>query len=186
MQINDTALSGVKIIEPNVFGDNRGFFLETWQSKRYVEKGIDTTFIQDNLSSSKRGVLRGLHCQSPNFQGKLIYVLQGEVWDVIVDIRKGSPEFGKWIGVTLSSENKKQVYIPPGFAHGFCVTSETALFAYKCTEYYSPENEFCILWSDPDIGIEWPDLGGYNLSERDKQGIRLCDVPEGLLPSYPH
>ncbi len=140
MHVIDTPLPGVRIIEPKVFGDSRGFFMETWQQARYAEAGLPERFVQDNLSYSQRGVLRGLHFQNPNGQGKLVYVLQGEVFDVAVDVRLGSPTFGQSVSVLLSADNKRQFYVPPGFAHGFCVTSETALFTYKCTELYAPKD----------------------------------------------
>lgn len=175
MKVLETKLPGVLIIEPDVHGDARGFFMETWQQKRYAEYGLPANFVQDNLSLSHKGVLRGLHYQDPNPQGKLVYVLQGEVFDVAVDIRRDSPTFGQWVGVTLSSENKRQLYIPEGFAHGFCVTSETALFAYKCTDYYNPQAEHGIIWNDPDIGIEWP-VKKPVLSEKDRQNMRLKDI----------
>jgi len=177
MNIQDTALAGAVVIEPKVFGDERGFFLETYNQARYREAGIDLDFVQDNLSYSRRGTLRGLHFQNPHCQGKLVYVLEGEVFDVAVDIRRHSPTFGQWVGVTLSSENKWQFYVPPGFAHGFCVTSETALFAYKCTDLYAPECEGSILWCDEDIGINWP-IENPLLSEKDQAAPRLKDVPQ--------
>lgn len=166
MNVLETALSGLKIIEPKIFGDQRGYFLETWNRKRYAELGIDADFVQDNLSFSRSGVVRGLHYQHPETQGKLVYVLQGEVFDVAVDIRKNSPTFGRWEGVVLSGENRRQLYVPEGFAHGFCVLSETALFAYKCTAFYNPQVEGGILWSDTDIRIDWP-VTHPVLSEKD-------------------
>jgi dTDP-4-dehydrorhamnose 3,5-epimerase len=176
MRIQDTALAGALLIEPKVFGDPRGYFLETYNQDRYREAGMDLDFVQDNLSLSRQGTLRGLQYQNPQPQGKLVYVLEGEVFDVAVDIRKDSPTFGQWVGVTLSSENKRQFYVPPGFAHGFCVTSETALFAYKCTDRYVPEAEGGILWNDEDIGIDWP-ITEPLLSEKDKAAPRLRDIP---------
>ena len=173
-------ISGLLTIEPKVFGDARGFFLETWNLDRYRAAGLDADFVQDNLSFSRRGILRGLHFQNPKPQGKLLQVLLGEVFDVAVDIRRSSPTFGKWHGLVLSAENKRQFYIPPGFAHGFVVLSETALFHYKCTECYSPKDEMAIRWDDPDIGVEWP-LKEPLLSERDVKGLRLCDVPAERL-----
>ena len=175
MKVIATALPGVMIIEPKVFGDAWGFFMETWNQARYEEHGLPAVFVQDNLSFSQKGVLRGLHFQNPNAQGKLVYVLQGEVFDVAVDIRVGSPTMGKWVGVTLSSENKCQIYIPEGFAHGFCVTSETALFAYKCTEMYQPLSEYGVSWKDPDLGIKWP-IEKPLLSEKDLNYPRLKDI----------
>ncbi|MBS3975471.1 MAG: dTDP-4-dehydrorhamnose 3,5-epimerase [Syntrophomonadaceae bacterium] len=176
-----TKLPGVLVIEPPVFGDARGFFMETWNQKRYAEAGLPASFVQDNLSFSKLGTLRGLHFQHPNAQGKLVYVLQGEVFDVAVDIRTGSPTFGQWVGVTLSAANKRQLYIPEGFAHGFCVTSETALFAYKCTDFYNPATEGGIAWDDPDLGIPWPDSKPI-LSEKDRNYPRLKELPPERLP----
>jgi len=171
----------VCVIDPRVFGDQRGFFLETWSASRYAEAGIPGAFVQDNLSRSAKGVLRGLHLQHPMGQGKLVYVLQGEVFDVAVDVRAGSPTFGRWVGYTLSADNKRQLYIPPGFAHGFCVTSESALFAYKCTELYHPEHELGIAWDDADIGITWP-VEEPVLSGKDRAYPRLAAVPESRLP----
>ena len=178
-----TKLLGTLLLEPKVFGDERGFFMETWNAQRYREFGLDENFVQDNLSRSRRGVLRGLHFQEPNPQGKLVSVLDGEVFDVAVDIRIGSPTFGQWEGYTLSAQNKLQFYIPPGFAHGFCVTSETALFAYKCTELYQPANEGAIAWNDPDLNIPWP-VDQPELSAKDAKGIRLADYPSDKLPQF--
>jgi dTDP-4-dehydrorhamnose 3,5-epimerase len=180
MNVIRCPISGLLTIEPKVFGDARGFFMETWNRERYREAGLDWNFVQDNVSLSRRGILRGLHFQNPAPQGKLVFVLQGEVFDVAVDIRRSSPTFGKWHGLVLSAENKRQFYIPPGFAHGFVVLSETALFHYKCTEFYSPKDEMAIRWDDPDIGVEWP-LTEPLLSERDVKGLRLCDVPAERL-----
>jgi len=183
MQVFNTELPGVVIIEPKVFGDERGFFMETWNQERYADTVTRDGFVQDNLSFSKKGVLRGLHFQRINPQGKLVYVLQGEVFDVAVDIRVGSPTFGQWTSVMLSSDNKRQFFVPAGFAHGFCVTSETALFAYKCTDKYNPQGEGCVLWNDPDLNIPWP-ADTPELSAKDAQGIKLADFPRELLPSY--
>ncbi len=183
MQIIPSRLAGAFIIEPRVFGDARGFFMETWNKARYVEAGISADFVQDNLSFSQRGVLRGLHFQNPNPQGKLVQVLQGEVFDVAVDIRVGSPTFGDWEAVVLSAENRRQFYVPPGFAHGFCVTSESALFAYKCTDLYNPAAEGSVLWNDPDLGIPWP-IEAPSLSAKDRDGIRLRDFPQERLPRF--
>ena len=183
MQIKETNLLEVRLIEPRVFGDERGFFMETWNAARYADIGLPERFVQDNLSFSRRGVLRGLHFQNPNAQGKLVYVLQGEVFDVAVDIRLGSPTFGQVATAVLSSENKRQFYIPPGFAHGFCVTSETALFAYKCTEFYDPKAEASILWNDPALGIEWP-VDSPELSAKDAAALTLAGFPRERLPVY--
>jgi dTDP-4-dehydrorhamnose 3,5-epimerase len=183
VKVTETKLSGVLLIEPDVYGDNRGYFLETWNAARYREYGLPEKFVQDNLSFSRRGVLRGLHFQNPNPQGKLVYVIQGEVFDVAVDIRLGSPTFGQWVGVTLSSDNKRQLYIPEGFAHGFCVLSDTALFAYKCTDFYNPRAEGGIIWNDPDIGIAWP-VSEPIISDKDKANLRLRDIPSEKLAGY--
>lgn len=182
MKMTPTALPDVLLIEPKVFGDERGYFFESWQQQRYQELGLDLGFVQDNVSFSQKNILRGLHIQHPYSQGKLVYVLQGEVFDVAVDVRRGSPHFGRWVGFTLSAENHHQLYIPPGFAHGFCVTSDTALFAYKCTDLYHPETELSIAWDDPDIGIAWP-VDRPNLSKKDGDGWRLKDIAEVKLPS---
>jgi len=156
MKITTTAIPGVLLITPKVFGDSRGFFLESFHAARYAEAGIPSSFVQDNHSRSAKGVLRGLHFQKQYPQGKLVYVTIGTVFDVAVDIRKDSPTFGQWVGVTLSADEHQQFYIPPGFAHGFCVLSDTADFHYKCTDYYHPEDEGSLRWDDPDIGIQWP------------------------------
>jgi dTDP-4-dehydrorhamnose 3,5-epimerase len=183
MNVMKTDLPGVLAIEPKVFGDERGFFMESWNGRRYGEVGLPDNFVQDNLSFSARGVLRGLHFQNPQPQGKLVSVLQGEVFDVAVDIRLGSPTFGEWTGTTLSAENRRQLFIPPDFAHGFVVTSEAALFFYKCTDYYAPASERTVLWNDPDIGIEWP-IAEPSLSEKDRSASRLREMPEDALPRY--
>ncbi len=179
----ETPLAGVRLIEPRVFGDARGFFMETWNQARYAELGLPPRFVQDNLSFSRRGVLRGLHFQNPNGQGKLVYVLQGEVFDVAVDVRLGSPTFGQVASAILSADNKRQFYIPPGFAHGFCVTSESALFAYKCTEFYDPKAEASLLWSDPALGIDWP-VEVPELSAKDAAAPTLAAFPRDRLPVY--
>jgi dTDP-4-dehydrorhamnose 3,5-epimerase len=183
LKVLATELSGVLVVEPKVFGDARGFFMESWNGARYEEHGIEGQFVQDNLSYSAHGVLRGLHFQHPRAQGKLVSVLQGEVFDVAVDIRVGSPAFGRWTGVTLSAENRRQFWVPPGFAHGFVVTGESALFSYKCTDYYAPEYDGSILWNDPEIGIKWP-VENPSLSDKDRTAPPLSKVPEGTLPSY--
>lgn len=167
----ETSIEGVYIIEPTVFGDERGYFMETYQEKEFKEAGIDGTFVQDNQSKSKRGVLRGLHFQRTKPQGKLVRVIRGEVFDVAVDLRRDSATYGKWEGVTLSEDNKKQFYIPEGFAHGFLVLSDEAEFTYKCTDFYHADDEGGILWNDPEIGVEWP-LEGVDeliLSEKDEK-----------------
>ena len=156
MKVIETSIPGALIVEPKVFGDSRGFFLEIFHASRYAQAGILGPFVQDNHSHSAKGVLRGLHFQKQYPQGKLVYVTRGTVFDVAVDIRRDSPAFGQWVGVTLSVENHRQFYLPPGLAHGFCVLSEVADFCYKCTDYYHPADEGCIRWDDPEIGIEWP------------------------------
>ena len=176
MKISHSKLKGCVIIEPRVFGDDRGFFLETFQAARYKQEAcIDLPFVQDNHSRSARGVLRGLHFQKTKPQGKLVRVVRGEVYDVAVDIRKGSATFGEWEGVILSEENKKQFWVPPGFAHGFVVLSDTADFEYKCTDYYDPSDEGSILWSDPDLNIPWP-IANPALSTKDESAKRLVDL----------
>jgi dTDP-4-dehydrorhamnose 3,5-epimerase len=164
------------IVEPKIFGDSRGFFMESWNQRRYAEAGLPDSFVQDNLSFSHRGALRGLHFQNPSPQGKLVSVLQGEVFDVAVDLRRNSATFGKSESIRLSAENKRQFYVPPDFAHGFLVLSETALFHYKCTAFYSPKDELTLLWNDPDLGIDWP-LENPTLSEKDAKGLRLRELP---------
>ena len=166
---NKTDIEGVYIIETKVFGDNRGYFMETYNENEFKANGLDYNFVQDNQTKSKAGVLRGLHFQKTHPQAKLVRVLEGEVFDVAVDLRKGSKTYGKWVGVVLSEENKKQFMIPRGFAHGFVVLSETATFAYKCDDFYHPEDEGGIMWNDPEIGIEWPYKGEPLLSEKDKK-----------------
>ncbi|MEZ9835248.1 dTDP-4-dehydrorhamnose 3,5-epimerase [Vibrio breoganii] len=175
MKVIETEIPDVKIIEPAVFGDERGFFMETWQQKKFEElvTGKPTQFVQDNHSKSKKGTLRGLHFQTENTQGKLVRVISGEVFDVAVDIRKGSPTFGKWVGVYLSAENKRQLWMPEGFAHGFYVTSDVAEFVYKCTNYYHPPSEVSIRWDDEDINIKWPIDETPQLSEKDRNATYL-------------
>ncbi|MBP2198340.1 dTDP-4-dehydrorhamnose 3,5-epimerase [Pantoea cypripedii] len=176
MKIIDTKIADVKIIEPKVFGDERGFFLETFQKERYLSAlNIEGDFVQDNHSRSSKGVLRGLHFQRENPQGKLVRVVRGEVFDVAVDIRPESPTFKQWVGVYLSEENKTQFWIPPGLAHGFVVISDFADFEYKCTNYYDPSSEGCLLWNDPEVGIEWP-MESPLLSEKDKCGKLLSEL----------
>ena len=182
MNVVETSLPGALIFEPDVYGDDRGFFLETYNEARYKEHGLPH-FVQDNLSYSRNGVLRGLHFQNPNPQGKLVSVLEGEVYDVAVDIRIGSPTFGRWTGIYLSAENRRQFYVPENFAHGFVVTGDVALFSYKCTAYYSPEDEGTVLWSDPEIGVEWP-VREPTLSAKDQSARPLRGLPEGVLPDY--
>ncbi|WP_024870911.1 dTDP-4-dehydrorhamnose 3,5-epimerase [Tolumonas lignilytica] len=178
MKIIDTTIPAVKIIEPTVFGDARGFFMETWQEQKFNELVGEHRFVQDNHSKSRQGILRGLHYQTENTQGKLVRVIAGEVFDVAVDIRRSSPTFGQWIGVLLSSENKRQLWVPEGFAHGFYVTSETAEFVYKCTDYYNPSVEQSIRWDDPDLNIQWPLIEGKSplLSAKDAEGKWFKDA----------
>jgi dTDP-4-dehydrorhamnose 3,5-epimerase len=183
MRVTSTELPEVLVIEPLIRSDARGYFFESWHSARYRDAGLPETFVQDNLSASSHGVLRGLHFQEPKAQGKLITVLDGEVFDVAIDIRVGSPRFGKAVRMTLSGENKRQIYIPPGFAHGFCVLSESALFMYKCTELYAPEAEGGIIWNDPDLAIDWP-IEQPILSAKDARYPRLRDVDHRRLPVY--
>ena len=174
----ETKIKDLYIIEPKVFGDNRGYFMETYSKKAFNEAGLTMEFVQDNESSSKKGVLRGLHFQTKHTQGKLVRVTDGAVYDVAVDLRKGSPTYGQWEGILLTAENKKQFYVPEGFAHGFLVVSDYATFNYKCTDFYAPEYDGGVLWNDPDIGVEWP-LEGIEeilLSEKDKNQKRLKDV----------
>ncbi|MEE4358046.1 MAG: dTDP-4-dehydrorhamnose 3,5-epimerase [Desulfococcaceae bacterium] len=181
MNIIPTSLEGVLIIEPKVFRDQRGFFTETFQEKRYKEAGISRRFVQDNLSYSVRGTLRGLHYQIRRPQAKLVQALSGEIFDVAVDIRPASPAFGKWVGVILSADNHRQLFIPEGFAHGFCVLSETAHFLYKCSDFYAPGDEGGILWSDPQIGIEWP-VENPIISEKDRSFPCLSECGPDRLP----
>ncbi|HBB9957878.1 TPA: dTDP-4-dehydrorhamnose 3,5-epimerase [Vibrio parahaemolyticus] len=180
MKVIDTAIPEVKIIEPTVFGDERGFFMETWNQKKFEElvTGKPTQFVQDNHSKSKKGILRGLHYQTENTQGKLVRVISGEVFDVAVDIREGSPTFGLWVGEYLSAENRRQLWIPEGFAHGFYVVSSEAEFVYKCTDFYDPNSEVSIQWNDEEIGILWPISDTPSLSEKDKCGMTFNSSPK--------
>jgi dTDP-4-dehydrorhamnose 3,5-epimerase len=173
MNVRPTAIAEVLLIEPAVFGDERGFFMETWQRAKFAKAGIDYDFVQDNHSRSCRGTLRGLHYQIRQPQGKLVRVTNGEVFDVAVDLRRGSPTFGHWVSEVLSAENKRMLWVPPGFAHGFYVTSAVAEFQYKCTDYYAPEHERCIRWDDPDLAIAWPLQGRPLVSAKDQQGSTL-------------
>jgi dTDP-4-dehydrorhamnose 3,5-epimerase len=176
-----TRLPGVLVIEPDVFKDDRGFFLETYHHSKYTEAGIDIPFVQDNHSHSRKGTLRGLHYQLRHPQDKLVYVITGEIFDVAVDIRHGSSTFGQWAGIALSQENKRQIFLPKGFAHGFCVLSETADVMYKCSDFYTPGDDLGIYWRDPDIGIEWP-VKDPVLSEKDSRNPRLKEIPEDMFP----
>lgn len=183
MKFTKTSLPGVLVIEPDVFKDDRGFFMETFHQRKYADAGIDRIFVQDNYSHSTRGILRGLHYQLKNAQAKLVYVITGEIFDVGVDIRQGSPTFGQWVGTVLSAENKRQIFIPEGFVHGFIVLSETANVIYKCTAFYAPGDEYGILWADPTIGIDWL-IRNPILSKKDSQNPKLSEVSKELLPVY--
>jgi dTDP-4-dehydrorhamnose 3,5-epimerase len=184
VEVEQTSLPGVLLIKPKVFGDARGFFLETYSTRRYQEAGIETAFVQDNSSRSSKGVLRGLHYQLQHPQGKLVSVNRGEVFDVAVDIRVGSPTFGQWYGVVLNDSNHHQLYVPPGFAHGFVVMSDIVDFSYKCTDYYHPQDEQGIRWDDPAINIQWP-IKTPVLSEKDKVNPVLENqVSNNCLPNY--
>lgn len=180
MKVIPQPLPDLLLIEPDVFGDARGFFLETYNENRYAAAGLACRFVQDNLSFSRRGILRGLHFQNPRPQGKLVQVLQGEVLDVAVDVRESSPTFGQWHTVHLSGENKRQLWVPPGYAHGFLVLSEAALFYYKCTELYSPQHEWTLRWDDPAVGIRWP-VDAPLLSAKDENGLALAEIPRERL-----
>jgi len=181
VKISKTLLPGVLLLEPKVFGDDRGFFFETYHAQRYAQSGISEQFVQDNYSRSIKNTLRGLHFQEPHAQGKLVQVFQGAVFDVAVDVRLGSPTFKKWFGIELSAENKFQLWIPPGFAHGFCVISETADFCYKCTDFYFADAERCVAWDDPELGIQWP-VARPILSKKDASAPRLSASTN--LPRY--
>jgi dTDP-4-dehydrorhamnose 3,5-epimerase len=183
MKLPKTSLEGVVILEPHVYEDNRGYFMETYQEARYRDLGISSRFVQDNLSFSRKGALRGLHYQYPHAQDKLVQVIRGEIFDVAVDIRRGSPTFGQWASALLSDKNHRQLFVPGVFAHGFCVLSETAYVLYKCSNYYSPETERGILWSDPDLAIQWP-IQGPLVSPKDTAHPRLCHVAQNRLPSF--
>lgn len=178
MKIIDTAIADVKIIEPQVFGDERGFFFESFNKRLISEKlGIASDFVQDNHSQSVKGILRGLHFQTRHVQGKLVRAVHGEVFDVAVDLRKNSPAFGKWVGIVLSEKNKRMAWIPPGFAHGFLVLSPEADFLYKTTDYYDPSSEICLCWNDPTVGIQWPIEEMPNLSAKDRAGKLWNEIP---------
>lgn len=178
MNIIETAIPGPLVIEPRVFGDARGFFLETWNQRVFAEAGLDPSFVQDNHSRSQKGVLRGLHFQNPGPQGKLVRVVSGAVFDVVVDLRRSSPTFGQWVGVELSAGNKRMFWVPEGFAHGFLTLEDDTDFLYKCTAPYAPKSEFTLAWDDPAIAIDWPEIGVAPLvSEKDARGLALTDVP---------
>lgn len=183
MKVTQTAIPGLLLLEPRVFGDARGQFFESWNQARYAEAGVPETFVQDNVSVSQRGVLRGLHFQWPHPQGKLVQVIAGEVFDVAVDLRDGSPTFGKWVGEVLSSGNRRQLYVPVGFAHGFQVLSDEAVFSYKCTDYYRPEAECTVAWNDPSLGITWP-IDPPTLSDKDQRGVPVSAIPAERQPRY--
>lgn len=183
MKVQETGLPGCRVIEPAVFADGRGFFMETWNAERFAEAGLTARFVQSNVSSSSQGVLRGLHYQWPHPQGKLVTVLEGEVYDVAVDIRRGSPTFGRWQAVILSAQNRRQFWIPEGFAHGFVVLGERALFSYLCTDVYRPEFDANVRWNDGDIAIDWP-VAEPQLSAKDAKAPFLADIPEDRLPVY--
>ena len=176
MKIIPTAIPDVLLLEPKVFGDERGFFYESWNKRTFAEIGIDTDFVQDNHSKSQKNVLRGLHYQIEHAQGKLVRVVAGAVYDVAVDLRRASPTFGQWVGFTLSAEDRRMAWIPPGFAHGFCVTSDSAEFLYKTTDYYSPAHERTLFWNDPQLAIPWPLTGEPLLAAKDKAGAPLVDA----------
>ena len=178
MEFRPTAIPDVVVVVPSVVGDDRGWFMETYQARRFADAGITPVFVQDNHSQSRQGVLRGLHYQSRQPQGKLVRVLRGEVFDVAVDLRRSAPTFGRWVGMRLSGENRLQMWIPPGLAHGFYTLSESAEITYKCTDYYAPGHEHTLAWNDPAVGIEWPLLGGAApvLSAKDSAGRSLADT----------
>lgn len=183
MKVSATALAGVVLLEPVSYCDARGWFREAWHSDRYRQAGVPGPFVQDNLSHSVHGVLRGLHTQQPGSQGKLVSVVAGAVFDVAVDIRANSPAFGNWVGMELSADNGRQLYIPEGFAHGFVVLSDAATFLYKCTRYYDPASELCVMWNDPDIGIEWPIREPF-VSPKDAAGVPLRSLLPHQLPVW--
>jgi len=178
--INDTSMEGVKLLEPDIFNDERGYFFESWNENQYRQFGLPQKFVQDNISSSKKGVIRGLHYQIPRPQGKLIFVLDGEIFDVVVDLRKKSPKFGTWYGVTLSDKRHQQLFVPAGFAHGFQVLNERATIQYKCTEFYSPSDEVGIRWDDPSLAIEWP-VKEIVVSEKDRTLPLLEEISSDRL-----
>ncbi len=182
MRFSRLSLPDVICVEPKIFRDDRGHFLENYHRTRFAEAGISAEFVQDNQSFSRRDTLRGLHYQCPNGQGKLVGVAFGTVFDVAVDVRRHAPTFGVWTGMEISAENHRMLWIPPGFAHGFCVLSETAVFAYKCTDFYAPESEHTVLWNDPDIGIDWP-VANPIVSPKDQKGLALHEIKEEHLPN---
>ena len=183
MKFTKTAFPDVFLIEPDVFKDTRGFFMETYNQRKYAEAGIDKVFVQDNYSYSKHGILRGLHYQLKNAQGKLVFVITGKIFDIVVDIRLGSPGFGQWFGTHLSAENRRQIFVPGGYAHGFIVLSESVDVIYKCTDFYTSGDEYGIFWADPTIGIDWP-IENPVLSDKDSKNQKLKEIPEELLPTF--
>jgi dTDP-4-dehydrorhamnose 3,5-epimerase len=183
MEIIDTKIKDVKLIKPKIYGDSRGFFLETYHKDQYEKAGISVDFLQDNHSRSKKNILRGLHYQLDKMQGKLVRVSNGCVYDVAVDMREGSPTFKEHVSFILSDENQYQLYIPPGFAHGFCVISDNADFEYKCTEFYNPNSEVGIMWNDPDLGIDWP-VSDPIVSDKDNKNYLISEIPNNLIPKY--
>lgn len=183
MKVTPQTLPEVLLIEPQVFGDSRGYFKETFHAERYAQAGMRLPFVQDNASRSSQGVLRGLHLQNPHAQGKLVSVSEGEVFDVAVDVRVGSPNFGKWVGIHLSADNHRQLYVPPGFAHGFAVLSPSAVFVYKCTDLYHPETEIGIAYDDPALGIDWQ-VKSPNVGAKDAKNLKLAEIDPSRLPRY--
>ncbi|RMH08933.1 MAG: dTDP-4-dehydrorhamnose 3,5-epimerase [Nitrospirae bacterium] len=183
MNVGETTLPGVYLIEPRVFQDPRGYFLETWHASRYHQAQLPVTFVQANFAQSRQGVLRGLHYQLHHPQGKLVWVTRGAVFDVAVDIRMGSPTFGQWVGEVLSEENHRQLYVPPGFAHGYCVLSNSADFFYLCTDFYTPGDEYGVRWDDSDLAIPWP-IAHPILSDKDARLPKLSEISHAQLPSY--
>jgi dTDP-4-dehydrorhamnose 3,5-epimerase len=183
MKVEQLALPEVLLLSPRIFSDDRGYFLETYSKRTFPVQEPPVTFVQDNLSFSSKGTVRGLHLQQPHAQGKLVMAVTGAIWDVAVDVRVGSPTFGKWVAAELNAETRQQLYVPPGFAHGFCVLSETAHMHYKCTDVYHPESELSVRFDDPDLGIEWP-VDSPLLSNKDAAAPRLADIPRDRLPQY--
>ena len=183
MKFTKTSFPDVLLIEPDVFKDTRGFFMETFNQRKYAEEGIDKAFVQDNYSHSRYGTLRGLHYQLKNAQGKLVFVITGEIFDIVVDIRLGSPKFGQWFGAHLSAENRRQIFVPEDFAHGFIVLSESVDVIYKCTDFHTPGDGYGIFWADPTIGIDWP-IKNPILSDKDSKNPKLREIPEELLPAF--
>ena len=183
MKFTKTTFPDIFLIEPDVFKDTRGFFMETYNQKKYAEEGIDQVFVQDNYSHSRYGILRGLHYQLKNAQGKLVFVITGEIFDIVVDIRIGSPRFGQWFGTHLSADNRRQIFVPEGYAHGFIVLSENADVIYKCTDFHTPGDEYGIFWADPTIGIDWP-IRNPVLSDKGSKNPKLKEIPEELLPAF--